>query len=273
MIKTLFFHFFCLIVLTMFGLQSATLRSQNDWVEKCRHKVNAKEVQLDKIGNVYLLNDNSLQRFSLCQESSLVFQFPNNGSDVVLDASNSFKLMLFFPNSRRLVFLNNFLSTLNQESLPDFMMSEDVSLMCHSHNNSFWLYNSSQHSLVRCQSNFKKNHETPLQTILSDPSKIPNQLFESDEQLFMGIPNYGILVFDKFGGFKKRIPILYSDYFRYYAGKFYFFKENSLFGYDPMSFEEQALFNSETKILSFDIAKKNIVFLNTNQELIVYEIP
>jgi hypothetical protein len=266
-------NIFYYLTITVICLCLTTANAQNEWTQKCSQKVSAKEVRLDMLGNIYLTNENSLQKRSICQAESVVYQFPTNGKNMIVDPSNPFKILLFFPNNRRLVFLNNFLSTLNEESLPDFLMSEDILLMCHSHNNSFWLYNSSQHTLVRYQSNFRRIHETPLQNIVRAPSLIPNQMFETDEQLFMGIPNYGVLVFDKFGGFKKRIPILYSDFFRYYAGKFYFFKENSLYGYDPVSFEEQALFNSENKILSFDIAKKNIVFLNENQELIVYEIP
>lgn len=200
------------------------------------------------------------------------FQFPFIGNNITLDASNSFKILLFFSNSRKIVYLNNYLSSVKEFAFPDALRTDEISLVCSSYNNGIWLYNVSQNSLVRYNADFVKQHEVFLNTIIEDASLIPTQVFEVDNQVFLGVPNHGVLIFDKFGSFIKRIPIVYPKLFRYYAGKFYFLNQNSLFGYDPLKFEEQLLLTSDNEIISFDISKGYIAIIDKNQELIVYEI-
>ncbi|MDD2411724.1 MAG: hypothetical protein RBS19_06300 [Bacteroidales bacterium] len=234
--------------------------------------MNAKEVHLDLMGNVYLISGNSLTKNPVCVDDFIQFQFPFNGHNVTIDASNSFKILLFFSNSRKIIYLNNYLSSVKELTFPDVLRSEEIPLVCNSYNNGIWLYNLSQNSLARYSADFNKQHEVFLNTIIEDASLIPTQVFEVDNQVFLGVPNYGVLIFDKFGSFIKRIPIIYPKLFRYYAGKFYFINQNSLFGYDPLKFEEQLLLTSAEEIISFDIAKDYIAIIDEKQELTVYEI-
>lgn len=267
----LFLFFKILFLLFFLGLFN-TLSAQNELIQKCTQKVNAKEVQLDLMGNIYLINDHSLIKKSICMDDFIQFQFPFIGNNITLDASNSFKILLFFSNSRKIVYLNNYLSSVKEFAFPDALRTDEISLVCSSYNNGIWLYNVSQNSLVRYNADFVKQHEVFLNTIIEDASLIPTQVFEVDNQVFLGVPNHGVLIFDKFGSFIKRIPIVYPKLFRYYAGKFYFLNQNSLFGYDPLKFEEQLLLTSDNEIISFDISKGYIAIIDKNQELIVYEI-
>lgn len=267
----LFLFFKILFLLFFLGLFN-TLSAQNELIQKCTQKVNAKEVQLDLMENIYLINDHSLIKKSICMDDFIQFQFPFIGNNITLDASNSFKILLFFSNSRKIVYLNNYLSSVKEFAFPDALRTDEISLVCSSYNNGIWLYNVSQNSLVRYNADFVKQHEVFLNTIIEDASLIPTQVFEVDNQVFLGVPNHGVLIFDKFGSFIKRIPIVYPKLFRYYVGKFYFLNKNSLFGYDPLKFEEQLLLTSDNEIISFDISKGYIAIIDKNQELIVYEI-
>lgn len=263
-VKLLFvLFFFCLFDL---------LNAQSDLIPKCTQKVNAKEVRLDFMGNIYLISDNSLKKITVCENNLIQFQFPFNGHNVSLDLSNSFKILLFFSNSRKIVYLNNYLSSVKELTLPDVLRTDEIPLVCSSYNNGIWLYNLSQNSIVRYNADFNKQYEVYLTSIIEDPTLIPTQLFEVDNQVFLGIPNYGVLIFDKFGSFIKRIPILYPEQFRYYVGKFYFFNKKSLYGYNPLRFEEQLLHTSTEEILTFDISQDYIAIINIKQELSVYEI-
>lgn len=260
-----------LSILFFFCLFSG-LYAQSELIPKCTKKVSAKEVHLDLMGNTYLLGESSLKKNPICVDDFIQFQFPFNGHNVTIDASNSFKILLFFSNSRKIVYLNNYLSSVKELTFPDVLRTDEIPLVCSSYNNGIWLYNSSQNSLVRYNSDFNKQHEVFLNTIIEDASLIPSQVFEVDNQVFLGVPNYGVLIFDKFGSFIKRIPIIYPKLFRYYAGKFYFLNQNSLFGYDPLTFEEQLLLTSVEEIISFDITKGYIATIDKKQELTVYEI-
>lgn len=271
--KNILSEFVKLLFVLLLFFQFEKLNAQSDLIQKCTQTVNAKEVRLDLMGNTYLISDNSLKRNLICHNDFVQFQFPFNGHRVTIDPSNSFKILLFFPNSRKIVYLNNYLSSVKELTLPDVIRTDEIPLVCSSYNNGIWLYNLSQNSLVRYNADFNKQYEVYLTAIIDNPTLNPTQLFEVNNQLFLGIPNYGVLIFDKFGSFIKRVPIIYPEIFRYYAGRFYFFNEKSLYGYDPLRFEEQLLLASTEDILSFDISKDYITIISQKQELIVYEIP
>ena len=123
-----------------------------------------------------------------------------------VDASDPFKLLLFQKDFFRITFLDNAFAPMGESVfLPD-IGSNLSSLACNTNDGGYWVFDGLQDKLLF----FRNGHEPAfssgdLSAILGDEK--PTRLQCSSGLVFLGIPNRGVAVFDKFGGYKCLVPI------------------------------------------------------------------
>ena len=249
------------------------MQGQMDLKLLCSNQTKALDVKLDVLSNIYLINANGMTKQNLCDKISSNYSFVFNGDYIIVDVNSPFKILVYFSSNNTIEYLNNQLSIIGNSIKVDDYSNGITTLACSSYDNGLWFYSSSENVVIRYNSELKKTHQSaPIDEIFQQ-KLYPTQFFEKQEKLFLGIPNYGVLIFDKYGSYLKRIPILFQQQFNVIGTKYYYTTENSLKAYDSKTFEEIEILREDSRIISFDINSKYIVLVTQNGLFKLYQIP
>ncbi|MEY4111008.1 MAG: hypothetical protein RLZZ46_1363 [Bacteroidota bacterium] len=203
--------------------------------------VNDDSLIADPLGNSYLMKSAQLVKYDA--NGKLLMRYSNKvlGEIASADASNPMKILLFYPNQNRIVFLDNQLS----ENGPAVDLSQggfDQSLLaCTSHDNGIWIFDQREFELVRLDQDLRVSHRSgniPLQTGL--PLK-PIYLFQYQNFVFLYDPLIGFLTFDIFGTYIKTIPILNATSISFSDGCIHYLKDEKLLCFQLLSLQEKEI--------------------------------
>ncbi|SDB90395.1 hypothetical protein [Williamwhitmania taraxaci] len=189
------------------------------------------------------------------------------GAIAQIDASDPFKLLLFQKDFYRITFLDNALALLGESLfLPDAGANSPL-LACNMADGGYWVFDGIQTKLLFYRSGPNSSFSSnDLSVLLGDV--MPSQLQSSNGLVFLGIPNKGIAVFDKFGGYKHLIAIPEaSENFVAQFGKIYFSDGNK----DVCSVNATGLGDKHIVLKKtfdyqrFAVGKKYLFFVNGNR--------
>jgi hypothetical protein len=209
----------------------------------------------DNIGNAYLINGEELVKYN--QSGKLFAKYSNKryGNITCVDATNALKIILYYKDFQQLVFLDNQLSQNGEVISLENLGYEQTELVCSSFNNSFWIYNKQNNELVRFDENSQQITKTGnLKQILQADIK-PNFMIEHNAYLYLNCPDAGIYVFDIYGTFNRIISLKDINMFQVNNNILYFFSKQKLCSYNPKTFEESCLRNSDSLVKNFRIEK------------------
>jgi hypothetical protein len=134
------------------------------------------------------------------------------GEPSSIDASDPFRILVFYQNSQSLVLISNDATILGKSvNLSDLGLGE-VILACRSARGGAWLLHRESSEVVLVDSHFSKiEYRFSLhQTIIN---KLPNYLKESGGVIYIGLNNKAIARFDSYGATFPPIQIEYTNTF------------------------------------------------------------
>ena len=109
----------------------------------------ANKMTTDPLGNCYAESRNHLYKFD--QDGNAVNNYSNNnfGKIASIDATNPYKVLVFYQSFGKLIFLDNMLSE-NGDPI-DLIRSpyNQAILACHSFDNGFWVYEPLLNELIK----------------------------------------------------------------------------------------------------------------------------
>lgn len=136
------------------------------------------------------------------------FSNKNFGAITSADATNALRIVLFYRDFNRVVFLDNTMSPINQPIQLETIGFPLATLVASSHDNGLWIYDQQNFELVRLDQNLQVEQRTGnLSQLLGIDTLQPNFLIEKDNRLLLNNPTTGVLVFDIFGTYSKTIPV------------------------------------------------------------------
>lgn len=227
--KGFFLLFFLSIILNGFSQQDSI------GIYKEIPKVKGEQIALDNRGFIYIISENSLYKYS--SEGEFLFSYQNAflGTISDIDLSSPMKIMLFYQESGKIIFLDEHLSPITEEL--DFASKQyhSVLLAAYSTSNHIWIYNEIERNLIKLD--FYLNEQT--KTHHSIPDFNPIQLLVlSEKTIVMNNPKTGILFFDSFGTYIKTIGIRTSQKIQMDNQFIYYLKDNNLHRYDYKRMDE-----------------------------------
>lgn len=232
----------------------------------------AKKVKIDVLNNIYLITDNKVEKYSFSHKTTVNYNFQIPDSEMIVDVSNPFKILIFSPNNYSLKYINNQMTESAKTIYLDKFTSDNIPLACTSYNNCFWLFNASEKRIERYNMSLTKTHQSSPIYLLSNEDFSPKHMAEYNEKLYLFIPNNGVLIFDKFAAFVKKIPIIFEKKSSFINNQFFYIKGNSIMIYNTKTFEDFQLIEMENEIADFDINQKFLAILQTDGKLTIYEI-
>ena len=170
-------------------------------------KASIQSFTTDPFRNIYVINeDDEVIKYN--DRGDLLYRFGirENGPIHKIDASNPFKIIVFYEETNQMVVLDNTLSEISRTDLFDLDLLS-VSALCSSSNDEIWFFDRFNQRLVRINNQFEvsKQGENLNETFENDLE--PNFMLEYEDALYVNDSTQGIFIFDAFGNFQKRLNI------------------------------------------------------------------
>lgn len=219
--------------------------------------------QMDAFGIIYAIDRrNSLITYD--PEMTKLFEYYNNGLGDIsyLDISNPRKLLVFFRDFQKIIFLDNTLSEIERF---EWTMDQafDIRAIGSSRDNNIWVYDALDYKLKKINSQGTVLMESnPLQSYL-DIDIIPDYIIEADNEVYLMDELNGIATFDNFGNFltytliKAESINISNGILSYLKGGTLYQKNNN----NPLA-EEQLIFQFHAGVRTAAVHQKKIYYLD-----------
>jgi len=225
---------------------------------------------IDNLGSVYLYSTASLVK--LDKTGSILYSYAEHkkGQISYVDISNPFKILVLHRDAQELVVLNNKLSPIvNSYSLFDLGFS-DVSLVCASQDNGFWIYDEAKGSvnLVTFQG-VKLHFSNDLRQILESTFQ-PVKIAVYDSNIYLFDKFIGLIELSNVANF-KRLTHLDAENISINASGIFFVKSNKMYQFLPAVLSKNIIANDIAEITCFDYyAPYFLKVLQNNYSLYLY---
>lgn len=230
----------------------------------------ARLISTDQLGNVYLVIKNDVYKYD--RNGNKINQYSNNqyGRITSIDATDPYKIVVFYEDFRAIVILDNQLSENGSPLNLQFADFDQPILACRAYNTGIWLFDLLLHNIYRLTLGLKTIQTSGNLTQILGYNVNPNFMVEYNNTLYLNNPETGILVFDQFGTYIKNIAITGLSSFQVTETAIYYIDENKIAKYIFKNMETQTLALPEENFSHLTV-DKNRLFLLTENALKIYD--
>ncbi len=157
----------------------------------------------------WVINGSTVQKVD--GQGKILSNYHNHslGSPTSIDASDPFRVMIFYYQHQTLVIINTNGVALGEPiSLQDLALGE-ITLACRSSRGGVWLYHRESSELLLTNPQFSRIIQSTRVNTWHDP----NCLREVNDNVYLGINNASILQIDSYGAKRNELNLLYDGYF------------------------------------------------------------
>ena len=195
----------------------------------------------DNLGNCFLVDKDEITKYDGNGTVFNKFSIKAFGNIASIDASNPMKLMVFYKDFAKIIYLDNTLSLNgNPIDLEDFNLTQSK-LICASHSDGIWFYDQQKFALIRLDQNLAVAQSTSNLNQLLGIELNPSFMCEYNNSVYLNNPLTGILVFDIFGTYVKTIPLLNLTKFQVTNDAIYYAGENKVVSYNLKTTEQNEI--------------------------------
>lgn len=236
-----------------------------------KQAVSGTKLYVDNLENVYVVNDNEI--FKYRPNGTLFNRFSNKslGKVTLIDVYNPLKILLFYRDFSRIVFLDNTLTENGSAVMLEEMDLALATLVATSYDNAFWVYDINNFRLLRMRQDLSMIVEVKNINQFVDAGIQPNFLMEREGFVYLNDPTVGIMVFDLFGTYYKTIAIKGLADFEVVDKKIFYLNGANLHVYDQKTFEDYDIALPADSAIDFAINEKHLYLLQKDT-LDVYQI-
>lgn len=168
-----------------------------------------RDFTVDNLDNIYLISPtDQLKKINSNGDSAAVFNdVKKYGKLTAIDVSNPLRVMLYYKGFGTVVTLDRFLNVKSSIDLRKLNLYQ-VSAIALAYDNNIWVFDVLENKLKKITEEVKVAFETPDFRMLFGEAIIPVSIFDRDGFVYLYDPKNGIFVFDYYGGFKKKIPVI-----------------------------------------------------------------
>jgi len=191
---------------------------------------NGTHIQIDLYGNLYLIGETSIQKFSKSNETENFIldkslQLNRLGRITQMDVSNPQKILIFFNDFQSLIFFDNDLNELYQIDLSQ-LSDIECELICNSSENGLWVWRGDQKQLIFLNSNLNIERRS-----LKFPANLENAkaiyMLEKNNRIYVLFDNQQLFIFDLFANYIEQLEVLDIQKFSFFENDLaYFSKKN-----------------------------------------------
>ena len=230
----------------------------------------ARMISVDQLGNFYLVVKNNIIKFD--PNGKRINQYSNQryGEISSIDATDPYKIVVFYEDFRIIVILDNQLSENGSPLNLQFSDFDQPVLACRAYNTGLWLYDQLLFKLYRVTLSLETVQSTGNLTQVLGLKFQPDFMMEYNNNLYVNNPATGILVFDQYGTYTKSIIIKDLDRFQVTEKAIYYVDEGKIKKYRFRDLEIESLPLPENGITGLSV-HKNRLFMIDGSQLKIYD--
>lgn len=224
----------------------------------------------DNIGNSYLISGDHIRKFNPSGVFQKEFSNKNFGAITTADATNPLRILLFYRDFSRILFLDNTLSQNGEPVQLEALGFPIATLTCTSYDNGTWIYDQQNFELIRMNRNLQIQQRTGNLAQQLGINLQPNFILEKDNRLFLNNPSTGILIFDVFGTYSKTIPIKNLNHFQVDDDAIVWYQNPQIRRYELLT-NEESVYEQPSDSSAVDMRlEKGSVFVQYKDSTIIY---
>ena len=217
--------------------------------------------------NLYLVSGSNVSKLDANGKFLRSFNDAFLGDITSIDVDNPMKIMVFYRESGKILFLDDRLSPV-MEPLDLFSCGySSVTLAAYSTDNLIWLYDAASHELVCIDFFCKEKSRNRLNFSDFEPTQL---LARYERSLLMNNPEDGMYLFDAFGTFLKRIPIPAESILHYTKSFISYLTPDSIGNYDLIKMENSQMARPEGAG-AIVISSPRMYYLDSEHRLNIYD--
>jgi len=187
----------------------------------------AKFITTDNIGNLYVIADNQILKFSPSGKPLQNFSDMRQGELRSVDAGNPLKVLLFYPDMARITLLGTQFAPQSTIELRNIGIQQPV-LACNSQNNGYWVFDLQDFQLKKIDLNLQLQFQSGNLLQSTGKKIVPNFMTEYNNRVYINDPVNGILVFDQFGSYFKTLPVTGLRAFQIRGNELLYLQDNNI---------------------------------------------
>lgn len=222
-------------------------------------------ITTDKLLNVYVITARG-EFVKYTPEGKEIARYNNFslGNPSLVDATNPFQILLYFPEFMTVVTLDNTLNEAARYELFDLNVSE-VDALCFANDGNVWLYDPTTFTLKKIDRNSKVLLESENFAFVFDELPQPNFLIERNNRLYMNDPQRGVFIFDVYAAYETLIPVMGLENLQVIDEQLVYAKGSTL-----QAFHTQMLY-TRSLALPREASEKDRINIERNRVFVVKE--
>lgn len=199
-------------------------------------------VQADNLGNLYVVNeDGRISKRGPAGDSLAVFnQVRRNGKLSSLDLSNPLRPLLLYRDFAKVVVLDRFLAPLLTLDLRAAGIQQPAAAAT-SFDNKIWVFDLLASKLKKLDDNGNILLETADLRQVFGAALQPVQIIDHNNWLYLCDPATGVYVFDYFGNFKRKMPLVHWQHLQVWGNYVYGIEGGLLWRYHTGTLVQESL--------------------------------
>ena len=236
-------------------------------------KVEAKEIQTDRIGNLYIISKtNQLYKYSPIGKLLSTLNFNYAGNITSIDVSNPLEIYVFYKELNTIVFLDNNLAFRGDINLSNFNIGQ-ASSIARSYDNGVWIFDVVDLQVKKItKEGLNSLQSANVRQFSNANSVMPTFIYDNNDRLYVNDSAIGIMVFDVFANYIKTLPIKGILDFKIIGEDLYFYKNRDLYDYNLKGLLQKSIQLPES-LSAFDCSiEKDRLFVAKENSVDIYEI-
>lgn len=192
----------------------------------------ARFITTDEAGSLYIVKaDNNLVRYSPAGDSNAFYRSITNGDITQVDATNPWRILVYFAQQSRITILDRFLAPTAEIDLRPLGISVPTAVAT-SAEGGIWVYDPFNAKLLKLgESSQRLQESNDLRQELGE-APVASFLMERDRKVYLSDTSRGILVFDRFASPLVTLPIFGQKYFQVAGKQIVYRTADTLHSYD-----------------------------------------
>ncbi|MDA3893861.1 MAG: hypothetical protein PF517_19550 [Salinivirgaceae bacterium] len=187
-------------------------------------------IEVDYQQSIYIVNGSEIKKYSAAGNFLFRYSDKINGEISVLDVSNPLRILLFYKESNKVVFLNQQLAPIS-EPVDIFQIANvEVSIVAASAENGFWALVENKQALVYFNEQMAAKKESQNLTAWIQDERI-RFLKEHEQKIYLGLSSK-VLVFDLFGLYLTTVHLKNIDEFYIVANNICYLRNDGIIEYN-----------------------------------------
>lgn len=227
------------LLITSSGFSQSIVNQTNPVADKA---IFTGVVSIDRLNNIYLTDrKNNLHKYNAAGKLLVTFSPPGSGHIALLEAWNAAKILLFYDDQQKVVFLDRFLAPIATTRLGDYVdgLIKTASFSAH---NKIWAFNESNFSLHKLDLQYPEASRTiPLDLMLNKQQYDIRFVREYQNNVYLVDKLSGIYVFDNLGNYQKKLPFIGLSYVGFRGDELYYLSEEKVHFFHLYTLQERTI--------------------------------